>query len=54
MEPIPEEPSELTVEITTALIPEVPPLKCHDGPLKFISKPQILQKDYEMRILGRA
>ena len=46
-----EEP--VTMEVPLALIPELPPIKYHDGPLQFLTKPQLTQKAYEKRVLER-
>ncbi|KAL9101828.1 MAG: hypothetical protein Q9163_002953 [Psora crenata] len=46
-----EEP--VSMDVTLALIPEIPPIKYHDGPLQFLSKPQLTQKQYERRVLDR-
>ena len=52
MDAIHEEEPE-TMEVTMALMPDVPPIKYHDEPLQFLSKPQLTQKEYEKRLLGR-
>ncbi|KAL9127945.1 MAG: hypothetical protein Q9217_003281 [Psora testacea] len=52
MDVIPED-QPVTVNVTLALMPEIPPIKYHDGPLQFLSKPQLSQKEYERGVLDR-
>ena len=52
MDAIPEEDrSVASMEITIALMPQFPAQKYHEGPLYFLSKPQISEKEFHQRIL---
>lgn len=43
--------SEQAMEVNCVLIRDIPKLKYHDEPLRFVSEPGISQKKYERRIL---
>ena len=52
MDSIPEEDPTMAVEITIGHLQPLPPIKYHDGPLQFLSKPQVEAKEYERRVLA--
>ena len=51
MDAIPEEETSMGFEVTFALSQPLPPIKYHEGPLQFLSKPQVSPQDYEKRLL---
>lgn len=50
MEPI-DEDNESSMEVPLMMVPPLPLLKYHDGPLHFLSQPQATQDEYERRII---
>ena len=55
MDSIPEEDDPLTMEITIGMAPDLPPIKYHDWPLQFLSKPLISMREWEQRCIdGRS
>ena len=42
---------DIDMEVGFVLIREIPKIKYHEAPLRFISQPGISQKDYERRVL---
>ena len=50
MEPI-DEDNESSMEVPLIMVPPLPLLKYHAGPLHFLSQPQATQDEYERRII---
>ncbi|KAG8526669.1 uncharacterized protein KY384_008098 [Bacidia gigantensis] len=50
MDPIPEETDE-SLEVPVILVPDLPPLKYHDGPLRFLSNSLMSQREWERKLI---
>ena len=50
MEPINED-NESSMEVPLVMVPPLPLLKYHDGPLHFLSQPQATEGEYERRTI---
>lgn len=46
-----DEDNESSMEVPLVMVPPLPLLKYHDGPLHFLSQPQATQDEYEGRVM---
>ena len=52
MDSISEESGQDRLSVDVAMVPQLPPVKFHDGPLQFLSKASIGQREYERMIVA--